>query len=644
MKITLFSPRLHSNINLLVMVPVYASIAFVSTVSAASFSEARFVEIVNDVRMISLPDRDVQVAELDQVLRAPDLVQTGRRSRAQLKTEDGTIARVGSNTVFSFDRVERSVDLEQGSILFHSPTGQGGGRIVTASATASVLGTTIIVAATNDGGFKVLVLEGTAQVEFPDGSTQLLNAGQMTFVLPSATPGGPSERGPVLDFDLEAQLQGSALVNEFSGRLESMPEIDRAVQVQRDEIMGGELQPTGLVIIGANDDVSVRAVDASQLSIAVREGDRSAIQQLRALLDSTVTLFTPDLPESNTVSTPLVVSPADLGFTAFNPPERIAFVGLAAGTVILETSTVDFSPLDGANEIFLLADKSLQVNSNVTFTGFEDTKKFTIVGQDFDFGSNSISANFPYGMANSKFSIISRNDFSLMSATISNSVGDLDITAQGLMTLTSTDLFAGAYYSPPASLILQAFSMNFDGLYASSSGQVLIESTKDIVIANSQILAGNSGGEFFVAMDGFDVEPTPESGPKIDLSGVTVLDLNVVTLTASQHRLQANDISLSDVSFQGTGGTTDINMTAKTIVLDAVSFPGNSDVYLSSQHGQLAANPNTGATPLPGFVNFVNNVTYDGTPAQHYVPVGAGGSASPGNERIFINPINQGGL
>lgn len=614
--------------------------ALVSPASAAAFAEARFIEVVNDVRMISLPDRAIQTAEIDQVLRAPDLVQTGRRSRAQLKTEDGTIARVGSNTLFSFDQVDRSVELEQGSILFHSPSGQGGGRIVTASATASVLGTTIIVAATNDGGFKVLVLEGTAQVDFPDGTSQVLNAGQMTFVLPSATPGGPSERGPVLDFDLEAQLQGSALVNDFSGPLESMPQIDRAVQVQREEILRGELQPTGLVIIGANDDVSIRAVDASLLSIAVREGDRTALQQLRALLDSTVTLTTPELPASNTVSSPLVVSPADLGFTAFDPPERIAFVGLAAGTVIIQTSSVDFGPLDGPEELFLLADQALFVHSDVSFEGFEDTRMFTIAGQNLNFGENFISANFPWWMSDSEFTIASRNNFTLQSATISNPSGSLDIVVQGLMTLTSSDLFAGDFYSPPAELKLEAFNMDFDGLYASSSDSVWIYSTGNMLIADSQISAGGGGGDFMMAMGEMGGEPSFGSGPQIDLSAANIIDLNVVTMTASQHRLRANTISLSNVNFQGTGSTTDISMAAKTIVLNAVAFPSNSDVHLRSQYGQLAANPNTGATPLPGFVNFVNNVTYGGSPAQFYVPVSAGGSASPGNERIFISPLN----
>lgn len=84
---------------------------------------------------------------------------------------------------------------------------------------------------------------------------------------------------------------------------------------------------------------------------------------------------------------------------------------------------------------------------------------------------------------------------------------------------------------------------------------------------------------------------------------------------------------------------TDVNMSAKTIVLDTVSFPDGSTVNMRTQYGQLAPNPNTSASPLPGFVNFVRDVTYAGDPAQNYVPTSVGGSADPGSERIFIHTM-----
>lgn len=66
-------------------------------------------------------------------------------------------------------------------------------------------------------------------------------------------------------------------------------------------------------------------------------------------------------------------------------------------------------------------------------------------------------------------------------------------------------------------------------------------------------------------------------------------------------------------------GLSSVNMIAHTINLLNVAFGGSSYVNLFSNNGQLAPNPNTGATSLPGYVNFINGVTYGGNAAQHHV-------------------------
>jgi hypothetical protein len=60
-------------------------------------------------------------------------------------------------------------------------------------------------------------------------------------------------------------------------------------------------------------------------------------------------------------------------------------------------------------------------------------------------------------------------------------------------------------------------------------------------------------------------------------------------------------------------------MTAHTINLQNVSFGALSTVNLTSFFGLLAPSPNSGATSLPGYVNFISGVTYGGQPAQNFV-------------------------
>ena len=140
----------------------------------------------------------------------PDVVKTGIRSRAELVAADKTITRIGSNSILSFDKGKRGINLQQGSVLFHSPRGRGGGLIRTAGATAAVTGTTIGVSATSNGGFKLMVLEGSAKASLPNGRSQNLRAGQLTFNMP-----GRNQIPKPINFDLARNLQNNQLVSGF---------------------------------------------------------------------------------------------------------------------------------------------------------------------------------------------------------------------------------------------------------------------------------------------------------------------------------------------------------------------------------------------------------------------------------------------
>lgn len=189
--------------------------------------QSTIVEVINSVEVLTGDDLSASVAETGQTFRAPDFLQTGRRSRARLEAEDGTVTRVGSNTLFSFGEEERTIHLQKGSLLFHSPEGRGGGTIVTASATASVVGTTLLVMVAENGGIEILVLEGDAQTLFPDGTILLLSAGQMIVVQPDQ-PGTAGEV-EVLRFDLAALTANSVLIQGFSEPLVSLSDILQAV-------------------------------------------------------------------------------------------------------------------------------------------------------------------------------------------------------------------------------------------------------------------------------------------------------------------------------------------------------------------------------------------------------------------------------
>src|SRR5215469_2420051 len=182
-----------------------------ATSHAIDLKQSKFTQVVNDVQIISAADQKEKSAAINDIFSMPDILRTGAASRAELVAEDQTVTRVGANTVFSFDPANRTIDLKQGSLLFHSPHGKGGGTIHTGSATASVLGTTLIVVTTPNGGLKVIALEGQVEVKFPNALKQKLNPGQMTYVLP-----GANQLAPVVNFRLDELTRTSLLIKGFN--------------------------------------------------------------------------------------------------------------------------------------------------------------------------------------------------------------------------------------------------------------------------------------------------------------------------------------------------------------------------------------------------------------------------------------------
>ena len=128
-----------------------SAVVIASSTHAADFKQSKITQVVNEVQIITADQTRIN-AEVDDIFKIPDILRTGPASRAELVAKDDTVTRVGANTVFSFDPASRTIDLKEGSLLFHSPHGKGGGSIHTGSATASVLGSTLIVSATPDGG------------------------------------------------------------------------------------------------------------------------------------------------------------------------------------------------------------------------------------------------------------------------------------------------------------------------------------------------------------------------------------------------------------------------------------------------------------------------------------------------------------
>jgi hypothetical protein len=223
----------------IILLVLFVSVGLKSA-NGAIFSESTVTEIIKDVSILPSVTRTATQAQLNQTVKAPDMVRTGSESRAELTAPDKTITRIGANTVFAFETSERVLNLQKGSLLFHSPKGAGGGTIKSGGASAAVLGTTLIVAATAEGGFKVIVLEGRGRVTLANGRSVVLHAGQMVYVLPN------DETSGVLDINLGRLVAGSLLINGFSHELPSVHLLRDAVEQQTIQLTKGGSKDTGV--------------------------------------------------------------------------------------------------------------------------------------------------------------------------------------------------------------------------------------------------------------------------------------------------------------------------------------------------------------------------------------------------------------
>jgi hypothetical protein len=113
------------------------------------------------------------------VVRANNFLLTQNDSRAELQYQDGSLVRIGQNTVFSFEASSRTLALQKGTFIFYVPKGSGGGTIKTPSLTAAITGTAGKVS-TNI----IAIVEGVVRL-VPSG--QLVHAGEFARRNPDGT-------------------------------------------------------------------------------------------------------------------------------------------------------------------------------------------------------------------------------------------------------------------------------------------------------------------------------------------------------------------------------------------------------------------------------------------------------------------------
>ncbi|MEN9574410.1 MAG: hypothetical protein RL514_2265 [Verrucomicrobiota bacterium] len=494
----------------------------VAPLRGADLTESKFSQVIKDVKVVARQTETAAPAKVDDVFKSPDLIRTGADSLAELVASDKTITRVGANTVFSFEKAGRAINLEQGSVLFHSPKGKGGGTIRTKGASAAVLGTTIVVTATAGGGFKAIVLEGKGQITLPNGNFRILTAGQVTFVLP-----GSQRFGPQLNINLSKLVENSRLVQGFEQDLPSKPIILAAIERQLTLMAKGILEPTPLLV--GNDATEETLVTVLEQAVENRV-DRLAVAKA-----TDVVIRTPNLTDH---PAHVFADPVSFDIPALGTLNRSGFIGRNI-TVAPTVSQLDFTPFLsqtdftlGAQEYLHIQTTALQLSANLQSMRSPALQRVTFAGKlGLSIASGASISAFHIG----ELHFVTGGMMSLNNVSFANFGGKVRLNAeQGL------DLTGGGINATPA--------MTLEGAVVRITGGTYNVTGTALVSAYGNELQ-TDGATF--------------SGDIISLQANTSSDLHATTATATT-LLNLNselDVRISGGAYtaSGPGGTLQVH-------------------------------------------------------------------------------------
>ncbi|PLZ33293.1 hypothetical protein CBP28_04025, partial [Fischerella thermalis WC559] len=177
-----------------------------------------------------------------------DGLSTGRASLAELRFNDGSLARVGEQAIFRFLPKTRNFRLSNGTVLLLIPPGQGQTRVNTPNAAAAIRGSalfvrydqkkdTTVVGALTNSGIEVFNKDASQRRE--------LKAGQMLVVVKGQFQG-------LYDFDLRTFYETSDIVRGLDLPKQEQPSSDPAiakVQAETAEALTSQQPITGQQVI-----------------------------------------------------------------------------------------------------------------------------------------------------------------------------------------------------------------------------------------------------------------------------------------------------------------------------------------------------------------------------------------------------------
>lgn len=214
-------------------------------VAGADLSQAVVREKVNVVTLAPNLNEEPHPAAKGAVIHDENVVRTGTESRAELEFTDLTLARMGSNSIFSFDAKARALNFTRGAVLFSKPTNSGAIQLRSGAVSGAITGSTGFISTvplqgvgkaghTASKGKGTTTLVGMLEGKIQGGSRWTDSAGREHTTPFQLGPGEllvarPDLAPRVAQFDLPRFVKTSPLIKGFKAPLPNGAALDRAI-------------------------------------------------------------------------------------------------------------------------------------------------------------------------------------------------------------------------------------------------------------------------------------------------------------------------------------------------------------------------------------------------------------------------------
>ena len=213
-----------------------------SALAQSTLTWARVELTRNDVQLYT--NGRSRAAKVSDVLGLNDALSTASRSRAELRFNDGSLARIGESAVFQFTPNTRNFRLSNGTVLLLIPPGQGRTTIQTPNAVTGIHGSALFVRFVPETNITIIGAltnnpAGPMMAFNQDGSAQQpLYAGEMAVLQADGTLN-------LFSFDLDEFYATSDLITGLG--IDNLDEDtgDAAVDAVRQEIQDALNQQDG---------------------------------------------------------------------------------------------------------------------------------------------------------------------------------------------------------------------------------------------------------------------------------------------------------------------------------------------------------------------------------------------------------------